>query len=107
MTIRIGGPRSVTQEKKMERKATHTGQGEAAEWREFLDTIQAGYRHLEFLQRELDALDDQAEADPIATALRKEFAQTLAEVLTREAFLDHCRQEGGAVPVRPRKPGTV
>ena len=74
---------------------------------DFLETIQAGYRQLNAIERQLEAINGQDWSRPEAEALRKEFAPTLAEVLTREAFIEHCRREGKAVPDLRRQQGTA
>jgi hypothetical protein len=70
-------------------------------------TIHDGYHELGSLQRQLDAITDQARHSPEAEALRQEYAHTFADILSREAFIEHCRREGEPVPNFKRIEGTA
>jgi hypothetical protein len=79
----------------------------ADDWQDFLETIRDGYRHLYSLERELNAIPDQARHSPEAKALLKEFTQAFADVMSREEFIEHCRTQGELVPNLKRPQGTA
>jgi len=83
-------------------KQDSEGHDNAGEWRDFLKTIEEGYRRLDVLTGELDAINAQEWDSSEARALREDYARTCAEVLTREAFIEHCRREGMPAPVLAR-----
>ncbi|MDK2745310.1 MAG: hypothetical protein NDI90_20610 [Nitrospira sp. BO4] len=82
------------------------GDTQLNEWDEFLKTIQDAYRRAEYLKQELDAIPDQDLESPLAKALQKEFAEALAEALSREAFMEECRRKGEPGPKVTRFQGT-
>ena len=68
------------------------------DWDEFLEKIQAGYRHLHWLERELTAIPEEAWHGAQADALRQELVRAAVEVVSREDFMEHCRRQGEPVP---------
>ena len=88
-------------------KPDSKGDDNTGEWHDFLETIQAGYRQLNAIERQLEAINGQDWNRPEAEALRKEFARTLADVCSREAYIEHCRREGKVVPDLRRHQGTA
>ena len=80
---------------------------ETDDWEDFLETIRDGYCHLHALEKQLEAISDQAWHGPEAEALRKEYARAFADVMSREAFIEHCRREGETVPKFERNKGTA
>ena len=88
-------------------KPDSKGDDNTGEWHDFLETIQAGYRQLNAIERQLDAITEQDWDGPEAKALRKQFARTFADVCSREAYayIEHCRRKGDAVPDLRRHQG--
>ena len=75
------------------------------EWHNFLKSINASYRRAGSLEQELATISDQDINCPHAQALMKELTRTIAEILSREAFLEECHRE--RVPNMKRHIGTA
>ena len=61
---------------------------------DFVQDLKHWYRHLYELERQLNALSDSEVKTPQGQALVKEFSQTVAEVISRELFIEDLRRKG-------------
>ena len=54
-------------------------------WHHFLEKLEAGYRRMHSLERDLHAITEEADA------FRNELARIADEVMSLEAFMEQCR----------------
>ena len=67
--------------------------GNSSDSTEFLQDLRNRYRYLYELQKKLDAISDETDTAE-NQMLRKEFAYSFADVMTREVFVEHLRRKG-------------
>jgi hypothetical protein len=91
----------------MEAHSENEGGIRAGDWREFLKALQSLYRHAESLKLRLDVMTEEESESPLGLAVQKELAETLAEALCREFFIDECHRKGMHVPNIIRRPGNA